>query len=179
MENEKEKSFYKYLKKSWLNKNPKIYNYYDIICEDNEYNNKILTHFYATNNVAESIHAKISKYLPTNKINNNDFLYCIKNILIINKIKLNKIKSKDYIARYLRKISLNIKNENFNWISYEYFKRLQKEIIAIDNDIVEDKTLSAMNEIDLDKESYEDENNKKNNEVEEKESNDMKNLKMK
>ena len=36
-----------------------------------------------------------------------------------------------------------------------------------------------MNEIDLDKESYEDENNKKNNEVEEKESNDMKNLKMK
>ena len=77
-ENEKEKSFYKYLKKSWLNKNPKIYNYYDIICEDNEYNNKILTHFYATNNFAESIHAKISKYLPKNKINNNDFLYCIK-----------------------------------------------------------------------------------------------------
>ena len=60
-------------------KNPKIYNYYNIILEDNnEYNKKILTHFYATNNVAESIHAKISKYLPKNKITNNDFIYVLK-----------------------------------------------------------------------------------------------------
>ena len=125
MENEK-KSFFKYLKKNWLNKNPKIYNYYDLICKDNEYNNKIFAHFYATNNVAESIHAKISKFLPKNKISNNDFLYYIKKILNINQIKLNKIKRKDYTTRYLRKIALNIKDENFNWISYDYFKRLQR-----------------------------------------------------
>lgn len=44
--NEMEKSFCNYLKNNLLNKNPNIYNYYDIIREDNEYNNKILTYFY-------------------------------------------------------------------------------------------------------------------------------------
>ena len=48
----------------------------------------MLTYFYATNDVAESIHYKRSKYFPKNKIKNNDFFYCIKNILNIKEIKL-------------------------------------------------------------------------------------------
>lgn len=50
------------------------------------------------------------------KISNNDFIYAIQNILNLNEIKNNKIKRKDYITRSLIKISLNIKEENFDWI---------------------------------------------------------------
>lgn len=97
----KRKNLFKYLNNNWIKINPKIYNYYDIISQDNnEYTNKIIIHFYATNNVAESIHAKLSKCLPKNKISNNDFIICMKNILNINEVKLNKISRKDYIKRF-------------------------------------------------------------------------------
>ena len=56
-------------------------------------------------------------------------------------------------------------------ISKEYKDKLQLE----DNTL--EKLISAINEIDLEKEVYEDEKNKKNSEVEDKENNDMKNLK--
>ena len=168
MENENEKNIFNYLNNNWIKKSPKLYNYYNIILDDNnEYNNKILTHFYSINNVAASIHPKISKYLPKNKISNNDFVYCIKNILKINEVKLNKIISKDYIIGCLRKISIDIKDENFKWIKFEELKKIEREIIALDKDIVEELTLekicSAINEIDLDKEKQINEINTMNN----------------
>ena len=157
MENENEKKIFNYLKNNWINKNPKLYNYFDIICNDNnEYNNKLLTHFYATNNVAESMHAKISKYLTKNKISNTDFVHCLKNILNINEVKLNKIIRKDFITRSLRKIAVDIKDYNFKWLTLEEFKKTEREIIAIDKDILEDITLekncSEINNLELDKE---------------------------
>jgi len=61
------------------------------------------------------------------------------------------------------------------------FQKITKRNYRIYNDIIEDNTLekliSSINEIHLDKEVYEDEKNKKKSEVEDKESNDMKNLK--
>ena len=63
-----------------------------------------------------------------------------KNLLNLNEIKINKIKRKDFITRTLIKISLNMDNENFNWITYEEYKKAQKEIIAIDIDIIDNNT---------------------------------------
>ena len=181
MENEKEKNLFKYLNNNWIKKSPKIYNYYDIISADNnEYANKILTHFYATNNVAESIHAKLSKCLPKNKISNTDFLICMQNILNINEVKLNKISRKDYITRSLKKFAYDFEVDNIKWITFKEFKKTEREIIAIDKDIVDDLTLekicSEINDLDLGKEEEKNEinteNNLKNNENEELEIND-------
>ena len=105
--------------------------------------------------------------MPKNKISNNDFVYCIKNILNINEVKLNKIIRKDYIRRYLRKIAINIKDDNFKWLTFEEFKKIEIEIIALDKDIIEELTLekicSSINEIDLDKEKQINEINTMNN----------------
>ena len=49
------------------------------------------------------------------------------------------------------KIALNIKNENFNWLTYEDFKNIQKEIIAIETDVIEDNTLDNLIKSDLNK----------------------------
>ena len=161
MIDENEKKFFTYVNNNWLNKDPKIYNYYVLIKENSDYNNKLKKYFYTTNNIAESLHAKISSYIPKHKISNKDFLYCIKNILNLNEIKINKIKRKDFITRSLIKISLDMDNDNFNWITYEEYKKIQKEIIAIDTDIIDNNTLEnlidSINELNL--KNKEDKNN--------------------
>ena len=157
----RKKKFFTYVNNNWLNKDPKIYNYYVLIKKNSDYNNKLKKYFYTTNNIAESLHAKISSYIPKHKISNKDFLYCIKNILNLNEIKINKIKRKDFIARSLIKISLDMDNDNFNWITYEEYKKIQKEIIAIDTDIIDNNTLEnlidSINELNL--KNKEDKNN--------------------
>ena len=67
MVTDSEKKLFNYFDKNWLKKNTKLYNYYNIINENDYYNNKIINHFNATNNIAESIHAKISTYIPKKK----------------------------------------------------------------------------------------------------------------
>ena len=51
------------------------------------------------------------------------------------------------------KISLNIKEEKFDWITYKEFKKIEKEIIAIDTDIIDHNTLEdliqSINDINL------------------------------
>ena len=147
------KKFFTYVNSNWINNDPKIYNYYILIKENSDYINKLKKYFYTTYNIAESLHAKISSYIPKHKISNKDFLYCIKNILNLNEIKINKIKRKDFITRTLIKISLNMDNENFNLITYKEYKKTQKEIIAIDTDIIDNNTLEnlidSINELNL------------------------------
>ena len=52
-------------------------------------------------------------------------------------------------------------NDNFNWITYEEYKKIQKEIIAIDTDIIDNNTLEnlidSINELNL--KNKEDKNN--------------------
>ena len=104
----------------------------------------------------------------------------MKNILNINEVKLNKISRKDYITRSLKKFADDFEIDNIKWITFEEFKKTQREIIAKDKDITDDLTLekicSEINDLDLGKEEEKNEintdNNLKNNENEELEIND-------
>ena len=49
-----------------MKKDYKYYNYYEIVNNDSLYEADL--YFYATNNIAESLHNKISLYLPNKKI---------------------------------------------------------------------------------------------------------------
>ena len=104
----------------------------------------------------------------------------MQNILNINEVKLNKISRKDYITRSLKKFAYDFEVDNIKWITFEEFKKTEREIIAIDKDIVDDLTLekicSEINDLDLGKEEEKNEINTeynlKNNENEELEIND-------
>ena len=104
----------------------------------------------------------------------------MKNILNINEVKLNKISRKDYITRSLKKFADDFEVDNIKQITFEEFKKIQREIIAKDKDIADDLTLekicSEINDLDLGKEEEKNEintdNNLKNNENEELEIND-------
>ena len=73
------------------------------------------------------------------------------------------------------KIAINIKDDNFKWLTFEEFKKIEIEIIALDKDIIEELTLekicSSINEIDLNKEEQINEINTMNN-FEDKKEND-------
>ena len=47
----------------------------------------ILQHFYASNNIAETLHSKLNIYLPTNRLINNNFIISVRNVLINYEIK--------------------------------------------------------------------------------------------
>ena len=104
----------------------------------------------------------------------------MKNILNINEVKLNKIRRKDYITRSLKKFADDFEIDNIKWITFEEFKKTQREIIAKDKDITDDLTLekicSEINDLDLEieeeKNKINTDNNLKNNENEELEIND-------
>ena len=143
---------FKYIKKNWLDKDHKIFNYYQLIKNEKDINQDIINHFYITNNIAESFHSKMNYYLPKRKITSNDFLKSIKSILNFNEIKNNKIVRKDFITRTLIKLASNIKSEkNFIWISYDLFKKEQRKIISINTNIFNfnavDNIINEINEI--------------------------------
>ena len=97
------------MNENWFKKDYKYYKYSEIIYTDSLY--EVLAYFYATNNIAESLHNKISLYLPNKKITNNNFLIAIRNILINNEIKKRSVARKDVVTRTLIEISKNIKKK--------------------------------------------------------------------
>ena len=111
LKTEKEKKLFNYIKNYWLKKDFIIFNY--SILKEKTKNKKVLEQFYIINNIAEWLHSKINYYLPKRRINANDFLYCVKNIMNLNEIKNNKIIRKDIISKTLIKLTSNIKDINF------------------------------------------------------------------
>ena len=85
LKEENEKKLYKYLNKNWLNKNYNIYNYYELI-EKYEHSN-LISHFYVTNNIAESLHSKFKLYFPNKKCTNVNFIIALKNVIKNTEIK--------------------------------------------------------------------------------------------
>lgn len=57
---EKEILLFNYIEKNWLSKEPTYYNYYELFF--NDYLNEGIEHFYATNNIEESLHNKLNIY---------------------------------------------------------------------------------------------------------------------
>lgn len=83
--------------------------------------------------MAEALHNKLNQYLINKRVSYAYFINSIKNIIIIYKIKKDSIKRKDYITRTLIKITINIKNKDFNWIGCDFFKNEESKIIKENN----------------------------------------------
>lgn len=62
---EKEILLFNYIEKNWLSKEPTYYNYYELFF--NDYLNEGIEHFYATNNIEESLNNKLNIYIPNKK----------------------------------------------------------------------------------------------------------------
>ena len=85
---EKEINLFKYFKNYWLNKKWfEFINYFDYIKPENNYNLKYL---FFTNNIIESFHGKLNKYIPKEKTSSKGFLLSIKNILVDSEMQKKK-----------------------------------------------------------------------------------------
>ena len=78
-----------YLNSNWFNQNYDLFNFSILknykINEDGE--NKYLEKFYVTNNISESLHAKINKYLPKKSTSYEDFSKTMKLIFLDDNFK--------------------------------------------------------------------------------------------
>ena len=96
LKKDKEKDLFEYLDKNWFSRDINEYNYYEIL--DNNNLKETLPHFFATNNVAESLHSKMNQYLPNNKISNTNFILSIRNIISNYELKKDNVIRKDYVT---------------------------------------------------------------------------------
>ena len=150
---DEEQKFYKYIYNNWIKKDYKIYNYYNIF---NNNNKLLFSHIYLTNNIAESLHGKISKLIPKVKMSSYDFINVISDLITKNEIKNNEIIRKDFITKTLINIALDICEDEFIWITYDKYKEIFNSIINkekiqnninIMKDLLEKLDLSDENEI--------------------------------
>ena len=80
----------------------------------NVYLQDAIQHFYFTNNIAESLHSKLGLYLPYKKVNNNNFIISIRNVILNYETKIGNIKRKDYITKILITYAKKIKKISMN-----------------------------------------------------------------
>ena len=123
----KEKQLYQYLYKNWISKKPELDNYYDIFRINNPSNT--MPFFFATNNIAESLHSKLKLYLPYKRTSNINFIISMRNIINNSEIKKNDLIRKDYVTKTLISYANNINNKKYKWLEYNRFIELEKEII--------------------------------------------------
>ena len=110
------------MKKILFKLSPKIYNYAELINLFNNNNtNVFLEKLYTTNNISESLNAKISLYLPKKPTNNYNFVSSLNNVLSYQLIDDNNhIYRKDYKTKSLLKlIEQKDFNNNLEWINYD------------------------------------------------------------
>ena len=110
------------MKKILFKLSPKIYNYAELINLFNNNNtNVFLEKLYTTNNISESLNAKISLYLPKKPTNNYNFVSSLNNVLSYQLIDDNNhIYRKDYKTKSLLKlIEQKDLNNNLEWINYD------------------------------------------------------------
>ena len=140
-----------YFENNFINKYKDLFNYSDLIKEINQLKNMYITKkgnslserkllsslksldlVYFTNNVCESIHAKIAKFIPNRKITKNVFKDCINYILKNYAFNINNNIRKDYISRTLIIIiqKYNI-NQEPKFIDYNIFNTEIKKTISI------------------------------------------------
>ena len=149
----KYKEFVSYLKNFWFKRPNEEYNYSKFIHKYID-NKNALEKLYLTNNITESIHAKLNYFLPRHITNQFNFINSLKNILINNAFKNSDIVRKDYKTKsLLLLIDKENLNENFKWIDYNTFKIYLKKIVNnnnenLDNDESENLIKLIENEIE-------------------------------
>ena len=125
LKNEKETLLYNYIDKQWLSKDPNYYNYFELF--NNEYLNEGIQHFYSTNNIEESLHNKLSLYIPNKKVTNFNFIISLRNVISNYETLKENITRHDYITKSLIFYCKSIKKNNYNWLTYEEFKNIEKK----------------------------------------------------
>ena len=109
------------------------------------------------------MHSKINYYLQKKKINSNNVLTAITNIISYSEIKIKNIKRRDYITKTLISFAKNYNYKKFGWIDYDKFKEKELEIIKggtnINNFNTLNNILNNLNETVEDGESKLDKNN--------------------
>ena len=162
LKNDKEIKLYEYLNKNWISKTPSYFNYYELF--NNDLLEEGIPHFYTTNNIAESLHSKLTLYLPNKKITNNNII-SMRNVILNYETKINTIKRKDYITKSLICKAKTLQKNKYKWLSYDDIVELEKKTINEENkdiniNIVEE-LIKSINNINLDNE-----NSNNNNEEE-------------
>ena len=122
------------MKKFLFKLSPKIYNYSELInhFKNNNNYNTFLEKLYTTNNISESLNAKISLYLPKKSTNNYNFVNSLSNVLCNQLIDNNNnhIYRKDYKTKSLLKL---IEEKDFNnkleWVNYDDVRNYLSECI--------------------------------------------------
>ena len=102
--------FVSYLKNFWYKRPNEEYNYSKFIHKYID-NKNALEKLYLTNNITESIHAKLNYFLPRHITNQFNFINSLKNILINDAFKNSDIVRKDY---KIKSLLLLIDKENLN-----------------------------------------------------------------
>ena len=97
LKDEKEILLYNYIDKQWLSKDPNYYNYFELF--NNDYLNEGIQHFYSTNNIEESVHNKLSLYIPNKKVTNFNFIISLRNVISNYETLKENIKRHDYITK--------------------------------------------------------------------------------
>ncbi len=96
---------------------------------NNEGENSYLKSFYVTNNIAESLHSKINKYIPKNSSSPENFVVAIKKVFINNNIKNNNIKRYNIKTRTLIQIIRDlVLNKEYKLVKYINFKNYEKKL---------------------------------------------------
>ena len=67
--------------------------------------------------------------IPKTKLSPNDFINVMKNILTHNEIKKQNIIRKDYIAKALANIALELEENDLEWLKYDQFKIKLKNLL--------------------------------------------------
>ena len=65
---------------------------------NNAYLNEDIQHFYAANNIEESLHNKLNIYIPTKKITYHNFIISLNNVIFNYETPKVNITRHDYIA---------------------------------------------------------------------------------
>ena len=153
-----------FFEKNFINKYKDLFNYSDLVKEINQIKNlyisnkgdsnserklisslKSLDLIYFTNNVCESIHAKIAKFIPNKKITKNIFKDCLNYILKDYAYNIKNNIRKDYICRSLIIILLKFNiNEELKFIDYNLFNTEIKKTISIMTKVIDIKEINEI-----------------------------------
>ena len=108
---------------------------------------------FITNNIIESFHGKINKYIPKGKTTSKGFVLSMNNILKDSNLLKKDIKRDDFKTRTLLEISYKYNNkEAFKWFTYQDYKKIETKIIKriqvnSDDNFIED-TLKEINDLE-------------------------------
>ena len=137
--------YLKFLKKSLKSsKEEKLYNYFEnywiklLGWQSINYNKFIkmikeekgLYYLFITNNIIESFHSKLVKYLPRGPITSKGFINAMTNILKDNVLLKNSIKRHDYKTKTILLLAekYNASNVEFKWYNYKEFYEAEQKV---------------------------------------------------